>query len=73
MTAFSTPGPVARSGGRSNQLGETFAGPVPVHLVGETRTIRGERVMDTPPPSAMRAELVEAPFDRLRAQHASTT
>jgi beta-xylosidase len=27
--------------------GATFAGPVTVRLVGETRTIRGERVMDT--------------------------
>jgi beta-glucosidase len=33
---------------RVGTAGETFAGPVPVEVVGETRTIRGERVMDTP-------------------------
>jgi beta-glucosidase len=33
---------------RVGTAGETFAGPVPLQLVGETRTIRGERVMDTP-------------------------
>ena len=33
---------------RVGTAGATYAGPVPVQLVGETRTIRGERVMDTP-------------------------
>jgi beta-xylosidase len=33
---------------RVGTAGETFAGPVPVRLIGETRTIRGERVMVTP-------------------------
>jgi beta-xylosidase len=33
---------------RVGTASETFAGPVPVQLVGKTRTIRGERVMDTP-------------------------
>ena len=33
---------------RVGTAGATYAGPVPVQLVGETRTIRSERVMDTP-------------------------
>jgi beta-xylosidase len=33
---------------RVGTAGSTFAGPVSVQLVGETRTITGERVMDTP-------------------------
>ena len=33
---------------RVGTAGETFAGPVAVQLVGDTRTIRGKRVMDTP-------------------------
>jgi beta-xylosidase len=33
---------------RVGTAGETFAGPVPVQLVGDTRTIRGKRVMNTP-------------------------
>jgi len=33
---------------RVGTAGETFAGPVTVQLVGSTRIIRGERVMDTP-------------------------
>jgi beta-xylosidase len=33
---------------RVGTAGATFAGPVTVQLSGETRTIRGERVMDTP-------------------------
>jgi beta-xylosidase len=33
---------------RVGTAGETFAGPVPVRLIGETRTIRGGRVMVTP-------------------------
>jgi beta-xylosidase len=33
---------------RVGTAGETFAGPVAVHLVGDPRTIRGERVMVTP-------------------------
>jgi beta-xylosidase len=33
---------------RVGAAGATYAGPVPVQLVGETRTIRSERVMDTP-------------------------
>jgi hypothetical protein len=33
---------------RVGSAGETFAGPVTVQLVGSTRIIRGERVMDTP-------------------------
>jgi beta-xylosidase len=33
---------------RVGTAGSTFAGPVSVQLVGETRTLHGERVMDTP-------------------------
>jgi len=33
---------------RVGTAGDTFAGPVSVRLVGETRTITGARVMDTP-------------------------
>ena len=33
---------------RVGTAGATYAGAVPVQLVGETRTIRSERVMDTP-------------------------
>jgi beta-xylosidase len=33
---------------RVGTAGSTFAGPLSVQLVGETRTIRGQRVMDTP-------------------------
>jgi len=33
---------------RVGTAGSTFVGPVAVQLTGETRTIRGERVMDTP-------------------------
>ena len=33
---------------RIGTAGDTFAGPVSVRLVGETRTITGARVMDTP-------------------------
>jgi beta-xylosidase len=33
---------------RVGTAGATFTGPVAVQLTGETRTIRGERVMDTP-------------------------
>jgi hypothetical protein len=33
---------------RVGTAGATFAGPLSAQLVGETRTITGERVMDTP-------------------------
>jgi len=33
---------------RVGTAGETFAGPLSIQLTGQTRTIRGERVMDTP-------------------------
>jgi hypothetical protein len=33
---------------RVGTAGTTFAGPVSVQLVGSTRMIQGERVMDTP-------------------------
>ena len=33
---------------RVGTAGSTFVGPVAVQLTGATRTIRGERVMDTP-------------------------
>ena len=33
---------------RVGTAGDTFAGPVSVRLTGETRTISGKRVMDTP-------------------------
>jgi beta-glucosidase len=33
---------------RIGTASETFAGPVPVQLTGSRRTIRGERIMDTP-------------------------
>jgi beta-xylosidase len=33
---------------RVGTAGAAYAGPVAVQLVGETRTIRGERVMDSP-------------------------
>ena len=33
---------------RVGTAGDTFAGPVSVRLVGETRTIPGRRVLDTP-------------------------
>ena len=40
---------------RVGTAGDTFAGPVSVRLVGETRTITGNRVMDTPTRVALTA------------------
>jgi beta-glucosidase len=45
LTRIVEPGEIAF---RVGTAGETFAGPVSVRLVGETRVVSGRRVMDTP-------------------------